>query len=301
MTRARVVGIFGPTASGKSAVAAAARRAGPRGGRLRGRDAGLRRRSDPHEPVATGAARRDLAARRTRRRSASTRALAHEAIDAIARRRPDAGRRRRHRPLLPRRARRARTSARAADPELRARVAAGLRRARRRGSARTSRRARPARRRTRPRERSPARRPCARARRARALARARQTTASGRRARAIRPCSSVSTSRRRARCAHRRAHAARCSRAGVEAEVAAAPCAEPMSLDGAPRSSAFDEVAELPRDEAIAAIAQRTRRYAAYQRKWMRRIPGLVPLDGTRSPDELAAAIAARLSAERGE
>jgi tRNA dimethylallyltransferase len=48
------------------------------------------------------------------------------------------------------------------------------------------------------------------------------------------------------------------------------------------------EAAELPRDEAIAQIAQRTRRYAAYQRKWMRRIPGLVSLPAGRSPAEIA-------------
>jgi tRNA dimethylallyltransferase len=53
------------------------------------------------------------------------------------------------------------------------------------------------------------------------------------------------------------------------------------------------EAAELPREEAIAALEQRTRKYAAYQRKWMRRIPGLVPLDGTRSPEEIAGEIAA--------
>jgi tRNA dimethylallyltransferase len=53
------------------------------------------------------------------------------------------------------------------------------------------------------------------------------------------------------------------------------------------------EAAELPREEAIAALEQRTRKYAAYQRKWMRRIPGLVTLDGTRSPDELAGQIGA--------
>jgi tRNA dimethylallyltransferase len=53
------------------------------------------------------------------------------------------------------------------------------------------------------------------------------------------------------------------------------------------------EAAELPREEAIAALEQRTRRYAAYQRKWMRRIPALVTLDGTRSPDELAGQIGA--------
>jgi tRNA dimethylallyltransferase len=48
------------------------------------------------------------------------------------------------------------------------------------------------------------------------------------------------------------------------------------------------EAAELPREEAIEAIVQRTRRYAAYQRKWMRRIPGLVSLPAGRSPAEIA-------------
>ncbi|MDX6516858.1 MAG: hypothetical protein QOH73_2524, partial [Gaiellaceae bacterium] len=38
-----------------------------------------------------------------------------------------------------------------------------------------------------------------------------------------------------------------------------------------------------------------------YQRKWMRRIPGLELLDGTRPPTELAATIAARLAAEPRE
>jgi tRNA dimethylallyltransferase len=48
------------------------------------------------------------------------------------------------------------------------------------------------------------------------------------------------------------------------------------------------ELAELPPDDAIAAIIVRTRRYAAYQRKWMRRVPGLVRLDGDRSPTTVA-------------
>jgi tRNA dimethylallyltransferase len=48
------------------------------------------------------------------------------------------------------------------------------------------------------------------------------------------------------------------------------------------------EAAELPRDEAIAHISLRTRRYAAYQRKWMRRIPGLVSLPAGRPPAEIA-------------
>jgi tRNA dimethylallyltransferase len=50
----------------------------------------------------------------------------------------------------------------------------------------------------------------------------------------------------------------------------------------------LDEVANLPREEAIAAIVVRTRRYAAYQRKWMRRVPGLVMVDADRPPGEIA-------------
>jgi tRNA dimethylallyltransferase len=48
------------------------------------------------------------------------------------------------------------------------------------------------------------------------------------------------------------------------------------------------EVAELPRDEAVPALEQRTRRYAAYQRKWMRRIPGIVSLPADRPVGEIA-------------
>ncbi len=48
------------------------------------------------------------------------------------------------------------------------------------------------------------------------------------------------------------------------------------------------EIAELPREEAIETIALRTRRYAAYQRKWMRRIAGLISVDANREPNEVA-------------
>ncbi|MBD0290349.1 MAG: tRNA (adenosine(37)-N6)-dimethylallyltransferase MiaA [Thermoleophilia bacterium] len=48
------------------------------------------------------------------------------------------------------------------------------------------------------------------------------------------------------------------------------------------------EVAELPPERAAAALALRTRRYAAYQRKWMRRVPGLVTVRGDRPADEVA-------------
>jgi tRNA dimethylallyltransferase len=48
------------------------------------------------------------------------------------------------------------------------------------------------------------------------------------------------------------------------------------------------EIAELPADEALERLVVRTRRYAAYQRKWMRRIPGLVSVGADRPPDEVA-------------
>jgi len=51
------------------------------------------------------------------------------------------------------------------------------------------------------------------------------------------------------------------------------------------------ELVELPADDAYERIVARTRRYAAYQRKWMRRIPGIVMIEADRSPDEVASAI----------
>jgi tRNA dimethylallyltransferase len=52
------------------------------------------------------------------------------------------------------------------------------------------------------------------------------------------------------------------------------------------------DVADHPEDEAaIEAIIARGKRYAAYQRKWMRRIPGLVSLPANRPPDDIADAI----------
>jgi tRNA dimethylallyltransferase len=43
--------------------------------------------------------------------------------------------------------------------------------------------------------------------------------------------------------------------------------------------------------DALEALVRRTRRYASYQRKWMRRIPGLVSLSADRPPGEIADAI----------
>jgi tRNA dimethylallyltransferase len=56
------------------------------------------------------------------------------------------------------------------------------------------------------------------------------------------------------------------------------------------------EVAELPREEAIETLIVRTRRYAAYQRKWMRRIPGLVSVRADRPLEEVAAEILGSLA-----
>ncbi len=56
------------------------------------------------------------------------------------------------------------------------------------------------------------------------------------------------------------------------------------------------EVVGLPREQAIEAIVRRTRQYAAYQRKWMRRIPGAIHVDGERPPSELAEDVLATLS-----
>jgi len=48
------------------------------------------------------------------------------------------------------------------------------------------------------------------------------------------------------------------------------------------------EAAELDTESAAREIALRTRRYAAYQRKWMRRIPGLVSVNADRPPRDVA-------------
>ncbi len=71
------------------------------------------------------------------------------------------------------------------------------------------------------------------------------------------------------------------------AEEARAALAGPLSAT-ARKVLGLDEAASLPREEAIEAIVVRTRRYAAYQRKWMRRIPGLVTVRADRPPAEVA-------------
>jgi tRNA dimethylallyltransferase len=79
--------------------------------------------------------------------------------------------------------------------------------------------------------------------------------------------------------------------AGVEEEVRKALAAEPSTT--ARKIIGLDEVATLPRAEAIEALIVRTRRYAAYQRKWLRRLEGLVIVAADRPPEETAAEIVA--------
>jgi tRNA dimethylallyltransferase len=78
---------------------------------------------------------------------------------------------------------------------------------------------------------------------------------------------------------------------GVEDEVRNALLAEPSAT--ARKIIGLDEVATLPRDEALEALIVRTRRYAAYQRKWLRRLEGLVMVAADRPPEETAAEIVA--------
>jgi tRNA dimethylallyltransferase len=77
---------------------------------------------------------------------------------------------------------------------------------------------------------------------------------------------------------------------GVVDEVREA-LASPVSRT-AEKTLGLAEIGELGVD-ALEPVVVRTRRYAAYQRKWMRRIPDLVLLDGTRTPEELADTIVA--------
>ncbi len=53
------------------------------------------------------------------------------------------------------------------------------------------------------------------------------------------------------------------------------------------------DFAELPLEEAVETYNRRVRRYAAYQRKWMRRIPGVVIIDANRPATEVADEIVA--------
>jgi tRNA dimethylallyltransferase len=78
---------------------------------------------------------------------------------------------------------------------------------------------------------------------------------------------------------------------GVEEEVRRA-LSGPISAT-ARQVIGLEEIAGLPRERALEELIASTRRYAAYQRKWMRRIPGILLVDGARPPADVAAEIVA--------
>jgi tRNA dimethylallyltransferase len=74
--------------------------------------------------------------------------------------------------------------------------------------------------------------------------------------------------------------------AGVENEVRSA-LAGPISQT-ARHMLGLEEIASLDREQAIETLVVRTRRYAAYQRKWLRRTPGVVSVRADRPAAEVA-------------
>ena len=76
---------------------------------------------------------------------------------------------------------------------------------------------------------------------------------------------------------------------GVVEEVRSA-LQRPVSRT-AEKALGLRELGELSPEEALERIVTRTLRYAAYQRKWMRRIPGIVMIDADRLPAEVTDAI----------
>ena len=85
--------------------------------------------------------------------------------------------------------------------------------------------------------------------------------------------------------------------AGVVEEARAA-LAGPISST-AVQALGLRDVADLPQEEALEAVIVRTRRYAAYQRKWMRRIPGLVSVNADRPVDDITHEIVEMASARQ--
>ncbi|MFL6030649.1 MAG: tRNA (adenosine(37)-N6)-dimethylallyltransferase [Gaiellaceae bacterium] len=76
---------------------------------------------------------------------------------------------------------------------------------------------------------------------------------------------------------------------GVVDEARAA-LARPLSRS-ARKIMGLVDFAELPPEEAREALVANNRRLARYQRKWMRRIPGLIPVDANRPAADIAAEI----------
>jgi tRNA dimethylallyltransferase len=88
-----------------------------------------------------------------------------------------------------------------------------------------------------------------------------------------------------------RARAKRMLAEGAREEAAAA-WSRPLSAT-ARKVLGLEEFATLPRGEAVEAVVAASRRLARYQRKWIRRLPGVITLDGRQSPGELADEIVA--------
>jgi tRNA dimethylallyltransferase len=76
---------------------------------------------------------------------------------------------------------------------------------------------------------------------------------------------------------------------GVEDEVRRALAGDVSRT--AEKALGLREIAALPAAQARERVIVRTRQYAAYQRKWMRRIPGLVTVDASRPVTEVVDAI----------
>jgi tRNA A37 N6-isopentenylltransferase MiaA len=75
-------------------------------------------------------------------------------------------------------------------------------------------------------------------------------------------------------------------------EESRAALARPLSRS-ARKVMGLVDFAELPPAEAREQLIANNRRLARYQRKWMRRIPGVVVLDGNRDAAEVAADVVA--------
>ena len=76
---------------------------------------------------------------------------------------------------------------------------------------------------------------------------------------------------------------------GVVDEVQRAVAGEVSKTAG--KALGLRELTELSPEQASEWLVARTRRYAAYQRKWMRRIPNIVMIDADRRPEKVAHAI----------
>ncbi len=85
---------------------------------------------------------------------------------------------------------------------------------------------------------------------------------------------------------------------GVEEEVERAAAGVISST--ARHIIGFREILELPREQATREIVRRTLQYAAYQRKWLRRLPTALALDSGRSPEALAGEILTWISGPDG-